>query len=96
MLIIGGGPAGLSAATVLGRSLRHVNVYDNGVRRNQSSQAMHAFLSRDGINPAKFIEICKVELRKYSSVDLRFGTAVKAEIVGDGFEVQFEDGSKQA
>ncbi len=96
VLIIGAGAAGLSAATVLGRSLRQVIVYDHGVRRNQSSRAMHAYLSRDGIDPAEFIDICKVQLRQYSSVEQRHGTAVKAEAAGRGFEVQFEDGSKQA
>ena len=47
-IIVGGGPAGLSAALVLGRSRRKVLVVDAGNPRNARSMAMHGYLSRDG------------------------------------------------
>lgn len=49
--IIGGGPAGLSAAIVLGRSCRRVIVFDHGKPRNYAAQAVHCFLGSDGISP---------------------------------------------
>jgi len=50
-IIIGGGPAGLSAAIVLGRCRRKVLVLDTGKPRNFASQGLHGYLTRDGIAP---------------------------------------------
>src|SRR4051794_39460657 len=49
--IVGGGPAGLSAAIVLGRSCRRVILFDHGKPRNYAAQAVHCFLGSDGISP---------------------------------------------
>src|SRR5207249_5860976 len=57
VVIVGGGPAGLSAALVLGRSCRKVLVCDAGKPRNHISGAVHAFFSRDGISPAELLKI---------------------------------------
>ena len=50
-IIVGAGPAGLSAALVLGRARRRVAVFDSGTPRNGASRAVHAFLGQDGIAP---------------------------------------------
>ena len=44
-VIIGGGPAGLNAAQLLGRARRNVLLCDTGKPRNAASHAMHGFLS---------------------------------------------------
>jgi thioredoxin reductase len=49
--IVGGGPAGLSAALLLGRSCRRVILFDHGQPRNYAGQAVHGFLALDGIKP---------------------------------------------
>lgn len=49
--IIGGGPAGLTAAIVLGRACRRVVLFDNGKPRNYAARAIHGFLGLDGIPP---------------------------------------------
>ena len=69
VVIVGGGPAGLSAATVLGRCLRRVLVCDEGHPRNEAAQAMHCYLSRDGIPPAEFLRISREELQRYDTVN---------------------------
>ncbi len=68
VIIAGGGVAGMSAALILGRCRRNILVCDSGKPRNSSSQALHGFISRDGINPFKFRSIIREELRSYPSV----------------------------
>lgn len=65
VIIIGGGPAGLNAAVVLGRCRRKVLLFDNGKQRNRFSHGMHNYLTRDDIEPKKFLEISKKETKKY-------------------------------
>ena len=54
VIIVGAGPAGLSAALWLGRGRRQVLVCDAGHPRNAVSHAMHGFLTRDGTAPLEF------------------------------------------
>jgi len=63
--IIGGGPAGLSAALVLGRARRRVVVIDAAQPRNAPAEHMHGFLSRDGMPPADLLHTARVEVRHY-------------------------------
>jgi thioredoxin reductase len=77
VIIVGAGPAGLSAALMLGRSRRRVLVCDTGRPRNAASHAMHGFLSRDGINPLEFLRLSREQLRRYDSVAVR-----EREVVG--------------
>src|SRR5437763_5048054 len=65
VLIVGGGPAGLSAALVLGRCRRRVLVLDSGRPRNAAARAMHGYLSRDGIAPRRFLEMGRREGAAY-------------------------------
>ncbi|WP_024576537.1 MULTISPECIES: NAD(P)/FAD-dependent oxidoreductase [unclassified Afipia] len=71
VLVVGGGPAGLSAALILGRSHRTVLVCDGGNPRNRSSQAIHALLGREGLPPAAFLEQGRRDLEQYKSVSVR-------------------------
>ena len=49
--IIGGGPAGLNAALVLGRARRNTILFDSNTPRNAVTQESHGFITRDGIKP---------------------------------------------
>ena len=70
-IIIGGGPAGLSAALVLGRCLRRVLICDAGHPRNEPARIFNGFLSRDGSTPKEFLEICRDQLRRYETIEFR-------------------------
>lgn len=95
VVIVGGGPAGLSAALMLGRCRRSVLVCDTGQPRNRASHAMHGFLTRDGINPAEFLEIARAELAQYDTVELRHVEVVAAECTPDAhFDVTLAGGDR--
>lgn len=68
-VIIGGGPAGLNAALVLGRARRNVVLIDNNKARNAVTHASHGFITRDGVTPSEFRNIASEELQKYPSID---------------------------
>jgi thioredoxin reductase len=71
VVIVGAGPAGLSAALMLGRCRRSVLVCDTGRPRNAASQGIHGYLTRDGIPPMEFLSIARSQLEQYSTVQLR-------------------------
>jgi thioredoxin reductase len=70
VIIVGAGPAGLSAALMLGRCRRRVLVCDNGRPRNAASHAMHGYLTRDGIPPRDFLSLGRTQLQQYETVQL--------------------------
>jgi len=69
VVIVGGGPAGLSAALVLARATRTVAVVDAGTPRNNASPGVHAFLSRDGTLPADLKKISRRQIARYPGTD---------------------------
>ncbi|MFD1954523.1 NAD(P)/FAD-dependent oxidoreductase [Paenibacillus thailandensis] len=66
--IVGGGPAGLNAALVLGRAKLNVALFDNSQPRNAVTHASHGFITRDGVQPAEFRRMAYEEVLKYPSV----------------------------
>src|SRR4030095_2122441 len=78
-IVIGGGPAGLSAALVLGRCLRRLLVCDAGHPRNEPARIFNGCLSRDGSTPAEFLQICRDQLRRYESIEFRKVKVVDVE-----------------
>jgi thioredoxin reductase len=92
VLVVGGGPAGLSAALMLGRSRRSVLVVDAGQPRNAPAAEMHGFLGRDGTPPGDLLADGRKEVERYG-VRVVDGRAVGAERVGEAFRVTLDDGS---
>jgi thioredoxin reductase len=89
-VVIGGGPAGLSAALYLGRARRRALVVDTGKPRNAKARASHGLLTRDGTPPGELLAEARRQLRTYPSVDLRHIAAESATIVDGGFAVRLE------
>ncbi|MEE6273469.1 NAD(P)/FAD-dependent oxidoreductase [Georgenia sp. MJ206] len=67
VVIVGGGPAGLSAALILGRARRSVLVVDSGEPRNAPSPSMHGYLTRDGADPAELRAAGRREAQSYGA-----------------------------
>lgn len=91
-VVVGGGPAGLSAALMLGRCRRLVVVVDDGTPRNRASRAAHGLLTRDGAAPTTLRRIACAELRAYPTVTHRRGTAVALSGRRGAFVVTCADG----
>jgi thioredoxin reductase len=92
VVIVGGGPAGLSAALVLARCRRSVLVCDSGRPRNASSQALHGYLTRDGTPPLEFLRTAREELERYD-IRPRAATVTDITCTDDGFTIALEDGT---
>ncbi len=95
-IIVGGGPAGLSAALLLGRCRRRVLVCDGGRPRNARSHALHGLITRDGIEPAELLRLGREQLRKYPTVELRDVEVMDAARVEQFFEITLRDGTRHA
>ena len=93
-IVVGAGPAGLSAALILGRCLRRVVVLDTDRPRNAASSALHGFLTRDGTSPRHLLRIARQQLSPYKTVRLLRKEATRARCVARGFEVTLADGSR--
>jgi thioredoxin reductase len=83
VIIVGGGPAGLSAALVLGRCRRSVLICDSGQSRNAWSVSLNGYLTRDGIHPKEFLAIGRRELEPYG-VEWKHTEIVSSVCRGDG------------
>jgi thioredoxin reductase len=94
VVIVGAGPAGLSAGLILGRCRRTVLICDSGRPRNAASHALHGYLTRDGIDPRDFRSIGRRELKRYETVHLTDIAVADATCDKDGrFAVTLADGS---
>ena len=69
--IIGGGPAGLNAALVLGRSRRKTLLFDDDNGRNLVTRESHGFITRDGIEPEEFKRLGQEDIAKYDCVEIK-------------------------
>ena len=85
VLIVGAGPAGLTAALVLGRQQRQVLVVDSGEPRNATVTDMHMYLGRDGTDPAVLRADGLDELRAHPNVRVLRGRVDSVEAADRGF-----------
>jgi thioredoxin reductase len=94
VVIVGAGPAGLSAALILGRCLRRVLLIDDGTPRSWAAHEVHGFLSRDGIEQAEFRRVCRLQLEKYPNVEQLAGEVHRIEPRQERFEIHLRTGGR--
>jgi len=91
VVVVGGGPAGLSAALALGRGRKKVLLCDAGPPRNATAEHMQTFLTRDGTPPKELRRIGREQLRPYD-VEVRDVRVMGLERIGPRFRVELEGG----
>ena len=83
-VVVGGGPAGLSAATWLARYRRSVVVLDSGEYRNRWVHRSHGYLGADPQDPMRLLERGRADLARYETVQLRPHRATAVQRDGAG------------
>jgi thioredoxin reductase len=95
-VVIGGGPAGLAAATWLARYRRTVTVLDSSEYRNRWTEHVHGYLGHDPVPPDDLLRRARSALERSPHVEL---VAARAESVGrqeSAFVVGTADGRLEA
>lgn len=94
IVILGGGPAGLAAALMLGRARRRVALVDGGPRRNATAAHLHNFITRDGTPPSEFRELGRADLARYPNVTCHDVGATRVDGSKGRFEVTLANGER--
>ena len=93
-LVIGGGPAGLTAALTLARQRHTAVVFDAGNYRNGSANHIHTVITWDHKNPNDFRAAARENIVSgYQSITFRDVAVERLQKTGEGlFEATDKDG----
>lgn len=94
VFVVGGGPAGLNAALILGRCRRRCLLCDSAAPDNAASHALHGFLSRDGTPPLELVRRGREQLSAYKTVEVCADEALEITVLDCGFEVLLRSGRR--
>ncbi|ALJ19771.1 SAM-dependent methyltransferase [Microbacterium sp. No. 7] len=92
VIVVGAGPAGLSAALMLGRARRRTLVVDAGRPRNRFAAHMHGVLGLEGLSPDELRARGRDEAAAYG-VAFADGTVTRVEDAAPGLRVVLDDGA---
>ncbi|KAL4903450.1 hypothetical protein BDW74DRAFT_168969 [Aspergillus multicolor] len=67
VIVVGGGPAGLSVLSGLARVRRKAVIFDSGHYRNDPTREMHDVIGNDGTPPAVFRAAARAQIANYST-----------------------------
>ncbi|SMH47187.1 Thioredoxin reductase [Rathayibacter oskolensis] len=87
VVVIGAGPAGLSAGLNLVRARRSVLLLDANRPRNAATLHSHGFITRDGISPLELRRLGREELEHYEGAEVHNGLVTSVERSGGEFVV---------
>jgi thioredoxin reductase len=89
VVVIGAGPAGLSAALNLVRARRSTLVLDSNRPRNAATFASHGYVTRDGVSPLELRRLGREELEAYPEASFEKAMVTSVAAVEDGFFVSY-------
>jgi thioredoxin reductase len=87
-VVVGGGPAGLAAATWLARHRYLTLVVDGGEHRNKMVEQTHGYLTRDAASPRELLDAARADLDAYAHVEQRVGVVDAIDGEAGGFVVR--------
>jgi thioredoxin reductase len=90
--IVGGGPAGLSAAIWLGRYLRSVVLVDSGDPRNWEARGVNGYLGLPGVTPQALRGAGRDEARRYGVVLIDGCVSTVEQVEEERFRLALEAG----
>ncbi|KAL1847444.1 hypothetical protein Plec18167_005165 [Paecilomyces lecythidis] len=85
VIVVGGGPSGLSAVSGLSRVLRKTVMFDSGEYRNAPTRNMHDVIGNDGTVPSEFRDLARQQIARYNTstfIDTKVATIT---FVNDSF-----------
>lgn len=91
-LIVGAGPAGMSAALILARCRRSVLLCGAGPQRNHASHGINGLLTHEGQRPNEFIAAAERDLARYPTLQRRDMEVTSIVREGAGFRFTCADG----
>ncbi|KAJ5083859.1 hypothetical protein NUU61_008438 [Penicillium alfredii] len=98
VIIVGGGPAGLSALSGVSRVRRTALLFDSREYRNAPTREMHDVIGNDGTPPAEFRALAQKQISEYPTAHIKNGTVKSITPTGDGnittFSVTDKEGKK--
>jgi thioredoxin reductase len=92
VVVVGGGPSGLAAASWLARYRRRVLVVDSGEHRADQVEHSHGYLGRDPQTPRELLARGRQEVLAYPTAAIIPDVVESAERTPRGFAVRLRDG----
>jgi thioredoxin reductase len=86
-IVIGAGPAGLSASLFLARYLRRTLTFHHNSPRNEYAHGIHGFLGHDGIRPLELLARGRDEVTGYGGLIVEAGVDTVEKISAERFRV---------
>jgi len=93
-IVIGAGPAGLSASLFLARYLRRTLTFHHNSPRNEYAHGVHGFLGHDGIRPGELLARGRDEVTAYGGLIIEACVTAVEKVSPEHFRVFIEPESK--
>ena len=93
-IVVGAGPAGLSASLFLARYRRRTLTFHHNSPRNEYAHNVHGFLGHDGISPAELLARGRDEVTSYGGLIVQGCVTRIEQLSNDHFRVYAGDGDE--